>query len=993
MKLILKKDLPHQQQAIQKIKSVFRDVRINKPIKRIENPIVDLDDPCLYENIERLQKDLPSYMQKVISAEKNYLNIDIKMETGTGKTYVYTRSIYELNKHYGFNKFIIVVPSLPIKAGTRKFIENADNINHFKNVCGYDAEIKLQTIESLQRKKGTKTYIPNTIKDFVRTSHYQRNTIQVLLVNMQHLTESKTGLLVRSDYDSNIEGFSQPIDAISATRPIVIIDEPHRFKKGNSTFKFIESRIKPQVIIRYGATFPERTIGVGRNSVPVKDYENIIYDLNIHRAFYDNLIKGVAKEHVESPVEDEEIYKILSMKKGEYVRFQKRYINEKGKVVKTAKDLKTNDSLSLLSPKLQGISIKGIHASKIILSNGDEKVNGDEFFTDIYATSYIRESIRLALKRHFETEKENFHRKFKIKTLALFFIDDIHSYRYNQKKDPYLKNIFEEELKKKLEYEINECDESELDYKKYLEESLRDIKNTHAGYFSEDNFATDVEIEKEVNTILYDKEKLLSLNSTDKSYNIKRFIFSKWTLREGWDNPNIFTITKLRSSGSEISKLQEVGRGLRLPVDETGNRIENESFRLNYIVDFTEKDFVEKLEKEIYGEFYVNFDKITDDQLEKISTKRKLSKEKVVANLLEKGFITYTLEIKQEKLEDFINEYPEIFNKLDSEKVKDRNKEKDKDKVGIRQENYWKLKELWEKINEKYYLHFNKIKNETLINAISKVITDDLLSRSARKTERSILEYDGEQLSFEVIYDSISIYDTGMINYGVFLKEVSKLTNLPIPIIHEGLSQASREKEIEDSFFTMDTVKSFTLYFKQRIYKELLKIYSYKKLPETSIHPTQLTDKAGNPRKYVHTSAYIGDKKSKEEPLKNYLYDKVLYDSDIEVANIKTNIDFVEVFGKIPKRTLRIPFIDGSTYSPDFMYVFKDGNGEKTLNAVIESKGVEQKQDERGIESDKINSAKKFFKALREDGVDVHYREQTNNEDILDVIESIRNGK
>jgi type III restriction enzyme len=253
--------------------------------------------------------------------------------------------------------------------------------------------------------------------------------------------------------------------------------------------------------------------------------------------------------------------------------------------------------------------------------------------------------------------------------------------------------------------------------------------------------------------------------------------------------------------------------------------------------------------------------------------------------------------------------------------------------------------------------------------------------------------YCGEQLSFEVIYDSIFINDTGKINYGVFLKEVSKLTNLPISVTHQGFCKASKAKEIENTLFTMDTVKSFSIYFKQKIYNELLKIYSYKKLPETSVHPTQLTDKLGNPRKYVQTSAYIGDKKSNEEPLKNYLYDRVFYDSQIESANIKTNIDFVEVFGKIPKRTLRIPFIDGGTYSPDFMYVFKNGNGDKTLNAVIESKGVDQKQDKRGVETDKINSAKKFFEALRDDGIDVHYREQTNNEEILDVIENIRNGK
>src|SRR5699024_11025514 len=253
-------------------------------------------------------------------------------------------------------------------------------------------------------------------------------------------------------------------------------------------------------------------------------------------------------------------------------------------------------------PKLSGITIDGILATKVNLSNGEEKFTGDVFFADVFATSYVRESIRLALKRHFETERENFKRKFKIKTLALFFIDDIHSYRDNDIKEPYLKNIFEEELRKKLEEEINNSDMFESRYREFLEESLANIKETHAGYFSQDNVSTEEEIEKEVNTILFDKERLLSLVDKNGKVNTTRFIFSKWTLKEGWDNPNIFTIAKLRSSGSDNSKLQEIGRGLRLPVDETGNRIENETFMLNYIVDFTEKDFVKKLEEEIYGE-------------------------------------------------------------------------------------------------------------------------------------------------------------------------------------------------------------------------------------------------------------------------------------------------------------------------------------------------------------------------------------------------------
>lgn len=978
-------------------------------MKSIENPQIDIKSSYLYQNIKQVQDDLPSNMQGITQGEKDYLNIDIKMETGTGKTYVYTKAIYELNRLYGFKKFIVAVPSLAIKAGTSNFMSTQSNINHFKNICGYNTEIKLRTVESIKTKKGSKKYVPNSIRDFVTSSNLQKNTIEVLLVNMQHLRESKNGVLVRDDYDSHIEGYYRPIEAISATRPIMIIDEPHRFSRENATFKFIEEQVKPQMIIRFGATFPNSFIGRGRNRVEVKDYQNLIYDLNIHKAFEQNLIKGVAKEHIESPDKEEEVFKILALKRGEFVRFQKTSLNEQNQTVKTTKELKPFDSLSLLSPKLSGITIDGILATKINLSNGDEKFKDDVFFADVFATSYVRESIRLALKRHFETERENFKRKYKIKTLALFFIDDIHSYRNNDIKDPYLKNIFEEELGKKLEEEIGKCNIFELEYREYLEESLANINETHAGYFSQDNVSTEEEIEKEVNTILFDKEKLLSLVKKNGKANPTRFIFSKWTLKEGWDNPNIFTIAKLRSSGSDNSKLQEIGRGLRLPVDETGNRIENETFTLNYIVDFTEKDFVKKLEKEIYGETSLEHKTLTPEQIEKIATNKGISKEEVVMELMGKGLISFDREIKSGKLEEFINEYPEVFNRLDKNRIRDRNVDKNEN-VAIRKENYWKLKDLWEKLNEKYYLHFDTIDDDVLIGTVSNVITEDLINKTVRRTKRETSEMVQGELIFNVTLDSIAISDEDTLNYGTFLKAVAESTNISIPLIHQGIVRASNEKRIENAFFTKDTVRSFSIYFKQRIYDELLKIYSYKRLPKTTVHPTELTEENGYPRDFVKTSAYLGVNKRKGTPVENYLYDTILFDSEIEESNISENISSVEVFGKIPKRTMQIPFIDGSTYSPDFMYVIKDREGNPTINLVVESKGVKKKQDLRGTEEHKIEAANKLFDMVKETeiydeygqtkledisevfrskGISVSYTRQTNNEKILEIINDL----
>lgn len=182
--------------------------------------------------------------------------------------------------------------------------------------------------------------------------------------------------------------------------------------------------------------------------------------------------------------------------------------------------------------------------------------------------------------------------------------------------------MFERILYKNIKEAIDNCNDEEWEYRLYLEYSLKHISECHAGYFSEDNSDTDEDIAKEVNDILHNKKALVSFKNPDGSYNVRRFLFSKWTLKEGWDNPNIFTITKLRSSGSENSKLQEVGRGLRLPVDENGHRVSNEDFYLNYIVDFTEADFAQKLINQINGE-RPEAATITDEMLWIIADKKR----------------------------------------------------------------------------------------------------------------------------------------------------------------------------------------------------------------------------------------------------------------------------------------------------------------------------------------------------------------------------------
>ena len=264
--------------------------------------------------------------------------------------------------------------------------------------------------------------------------------------------------------------------------------------------------------------------------------------------------------------------------------------------------------------------------------------------------------LRLALQRHFETERKNFDRSIKIKTLALFFIDYIDSYRGG-----WLKEMFERLLGERLQNELQNPDNSE-EYYAFLQASLADLSACHAGYFAQDNADTDEAIAEEVNDILHNKKKLLAFKDADGNFITRRFLFSKWTLKEGWDNPNIFTIVKLRSSGSDNSKIQEVGRGLRLPVDEFGNRIGNEEFMLNYIVDFTEAEFANQLVAEINGSLpQATPGILSHKDLARVALQKNMDEMELMMALYSKKYIVDTkLTLNQTLLDDFYAEYPEF---------------------------------------------------------------------------------------------------------------------------------------------------------------------------------------------------------------------------------------------------------------------------------------------------------------------------------------------
>ncbi len=985
MELILQPSLPHQQTGVDAVADVFAGTAIKPPATLYANPEITVSKDGVGRNITAIQKrngiqpELCAY-----SHDADCLNLDIKMETGTGKTYVYTRTMYELHKRYGISKFIVAVPTLPIKAGARQFMEDGYVRRHFRDVCGYDAVIELLVLEPPKKKKKGRQYFPAAVSEFVKGSNKDAKKIYVLLVNMQLLKVARNYMLSRDDYGSVIEGFYRPFDALRATRPFVIIDEPHKFSRDQKAFGVIKDEISPQCIIRYGATFPETASGKGKNKKTVHDYLNLLYDLNACEAFNQGLIKGVAKEHFEPVSKREEKIKLLSVAKNEEAVFRHKSADNQAKTY----HLRVNDPLSVISEELNGITIQAIGGNAVELSNGLIKTVGEEMNADIYMQSYQEQMLRLAIERHFETERENFcGRTFKIKTLALFFIDDITSYRESgDGKKPYLLEAFERLLKEKLSAMIKELDEREAEYREYLEASLNHIGECHGGYFAQDNSSSDEDIANEVNDILNGKKQLLAFRDKDGKYSLRRFLFSKWTLKEGWDNPNVFTIAKLRSSGSETSKLQEVGRGLRLPVDECGNRISNQEFMLNYIVDFTEADFANRLIEQINREVPRSAS-VSLEQIGMVAAKTGKEKKALFIELLSKDYIDLNYNIVPANSARFFEEYPSFRSGLEEGKIKDRNKASERP-VGIRKARFAEIQELWRILNQRYTIWYDDAINADLEKGLCEILENLSVSpEQVVSSHRDIIRSDGGQMKAET-GNGMQYAIDGSLPYGLFLKRISRATSIPVATIHKAIAgYAERHGTTEDKFFNEQTAGEIIRGFSDWKTAALQGRFSYKKThgqPES----TALTHNGGSVRENI-AQGRIGIRIEEGVPMEKYLYDAKAYDSPLELENINALIGEVTVYGKIPRNSVAIPTITGESYSPDFMYVVRKGNGEKELNIVVETKDVENKSALRGTEEAKIKCAEVFFKNLSAQGYNVHFRTQINNKKMLQIVKDV----
>ena len=938
-------------------------------------------------------------------------NIDIKMETGTGKTYVYTRMMYKLHQKYGLFKFVIAVPSPSIKEGTRSFITSDYAKQHFSEFYE-NTRIQLNVINAgdFNARSGRRNF-PAQLSEFVEATRQNINQVEVLLIN-QGMLHSKS--MHRADYDQALlGGETSPIKAIAATRPIVIIDEPQRFPRGKKFYEDIEE-IHPQLIIRFGATFPEMTTGRGKNKVTKVDYYRgePQFNLDAVDSFNQGLVKGIDIDYPDMP--EEQANNLYTVKKA------------KAKELILSKDnkeysLNVGENLADIDSGFEGnISYAG--GTDCELSNGLALSKGMKLIPGTFAENYQDEIIAQALDCHFKAEEENFLRLNsgenapKIKTLSLFFIDSISSFRGENNDKGWLAKHFEKLLTQKLKrlldhYELA-IDDREKEYCAFLQATLRSLESEHqdvyAGYFSEDRGSSDADIQAEVEDILSNKEKLLSFKDDKGHWITRRFLFSKWTLREGWDNPNVFTIAKLRTSGSEISKIQEVGRGLRLPVDETGHRLTQDEWqsRLSFLIGYDERDFAQKLVGEINDDSLIklNQEELTDDMIKLIvKAKQKIdpqfNENQLLDDLDKHSIITRSNKFKQQVnlsgqimsgYEALCHLYPELEQQAKVAKGKVRNKNsKESTVVKLRKQNWQQLKNLWLQLTKRQMIKFDPSVNQDAEIVARNVFNDRdnkiFVLQRPQMIHQEISTENDQALVRETKSDNNTEYLT--MHYGQFLKILAKQTDLPVNLLNNLMIKAIKRLRNNTNYINEKTLGNLIRNFNSQFNEQIKTSYSYETLnfsASTSIYNAQKQE-------FVDSvpASILGVYQSNSTSDSSYLYDRppLRYDSaDPELKILERSYGpKISVFGKLPKRAIKIPRFDNGTTTPDF--IFKIEHRNRPIYLVIETKAENMRLGDEGIHI----IQQKYFDHLKESGV--YYQMATSEQEVHDLISKLENGE
>lgn len=970
-----------------------------------KNGDIALSKDDILKNIHSVQR---SSNIRLSNKEENKLGacqLDIEMETGTGKTYVYIKTIFELNKLYGWTKFIVVVPSIAIREGVKTSFDIT--VDHFMELYGKKARYFIYSSDNL-----------NQIDTFAQSSD-----ISVMIINTQafntSMKEGAKNAAARIIYSIRDEFSSRrPIDVISANNPIIILDEPQ--KMGGVATQTALARFNPLFTLNYSATH--------------KETHNPIYVLDALDAYNQKLVKKIEVvgfelknlKGTDSYIYLEDI--ILSKTEPPKARleFEVKHANS---IKRETRKLGEGNDLFSLSNELEqyrGYIISDIHVdsldgseSTVSFSNG-EVMKVKDVFGDISADHKARIQIRETIRAHFRKESSLFKRG--IKTLSLFFLDEVANYRkYDDDGNQVLGRygeIFEQEYMTELNNNQNAFDP---DYMSYL--GSISASNTHAGYFSIDKKGRSVNSEikrgsdqsddiSAYDLILKNKQRLLSFDEP------VRFIFSHSALREGWDNPNVFQICSLRQSNSVSQKRQEVGRGLRLCVDQKGVRMDAEALpeevhsvnKLTVIASEGYASFVKDLQKDIKADLY---DRPTKADIDFFAgailltangdkyTVTKNDAQKIIFQLCTNKYIdkagevtdTFRDDLKNGRLRQLPDElapitdsvYKRVQSIFDSSVIANmiENGGKPQTPANELNDNFAKkeFKELWKRINHKYAY---KVTFDS----------DELIAKAVIAIDK---ELEVTQLTY-------------VITTGTQKDELKKDDFTSGEILEKQASQTDRLSTDVVSNVKYDLIgkiASGTTLTRRTIAKILTKIrpmkfYMFKANPEEFITKTTrliLEQKATTIVDHISYNQVDGQYDSgiftqekhtsmdKAFKANKSILDYVFTDGTAEKSNERKFVEELDkssevaVYAKLPKG-FHIPTPMGN-YSPDWAIAFEAGKV-KHLYFVAETKGSMSSMELREIERNKIDCAKALFNQLS--ASDVRYGMIASYDDLMNSV-------
>lgn len=954
------------------------------------NHRLELDRQTILQNIRSVQNLYDITPSETLAQGVAPVNLDIEMETGTGKTYVYIKTMFELNKQYGWSKFIVVVPSIAIREGVAKSFTMLEE--HFMETYGkkarwfvYDSS-NLQQLDSFSSDSGLCVMIINT---------------QAFATSMKEGGRSKESRIIYSKRDEF--GSRRPIDVIAANNPIVIMDEPQKME-GNATQTGIR-RFNPLFTLYYSATH--------------KTKHNTVYALDALDAYRQRLVKRIQVKGFElKNLRGTSGYLYLdgielSPKRPPTARIEIETKTASGAIVRKTKTFGTGDSLREESglAEYEGFTLSEINAKGYVTFLNGVTLRRGEVIGDTNELTMQRVQIRETIMSHFEKERQLFKRG--IKCLSLFFIDEVAKYKSYDEEGNEVKGIFQKIFEEEYAHVVNEelhiWDE---DYNKYLRRFTP--QEVHRGYFSIDkktNRVIDGKVEKKTglsddisayDLILKNKERLLSFNEPT------RFIFSHSALREGWDNPNVFQICTLRHSNSTTAKRQEVGRGLRLCVDKNGVRMDKELLgedvhevnRLTVIANESYADFTSALQKETREVLRERAVKatvgyFTGKQIrigEELHTIDESEASRIIIYLEDNGYVDSDKHITPQyheamangnlaplptKLQPIAEGVIRLINSIFDPKALDDMvvEEKTTTPENKLNENFNKeeFQTLWKEINHQYVYTVSYDSDELIENAILH-LNAELSVKQLRyvmvegtQDEKQVTEFGDTHSQSRQLTDVC----TSTVRYDL-VGEIAKGANL-----------------------TRRTVVKILQGIKES------KLYLFKNNPEEFIRKVISIIKEQKATMIVESIHYnmtegkydsnIFTVKSKMDfdrayEAKKSITDYVFSDSkgERQFAHDLDEADEVVVYAKLP-RTFQIPTPVGN-YAPDWA-IAMEKDGIKHIFFIAETKGSLSSMQTSKIENAKIDCARKLFNSLST--AKVRYHKVTSYSDLLDEMGKI----